>query len=231
MEKAKIWAINPSKKHSFNPRFRYSVMEYEKDYYLVDNDRAWWGYISPILTWKIPETVMKINLPDVEVNNLLLDKKGQKRSDETGTTVAGLGVFISLVLGPILLFPIIEHFFNFYFPIIVNLFIALIIIIGMLILKFKLSKSAHQVIDVIGKENLSATRMIIFPISIDQKIKVLACRVLFILLALTLFIFLFTESNEMNIFILLVAVVGLFMILYPNIFMRMFAEYSVKIVD
>ena len=153
MERANIWVIS-SKKFSFKPRFRYSVIEFEQNYYLIDNDQAWWGYISPIFTWNIPEIVMKINLSKEEVDTLLLDKEGQKKVDEIGTSAAGVGVLISMIVGPVFLYPLIERLFNFHFPIFINVVIAFTIIASMLILKVRLSKSAYQIIDVIGSEKV-----------------------------------------------------------------------------
>jgi len=231
MGKAMVWVINTSKEHSFNPRFRYIVIEFEESYYLIDNDQAWWGYISPIFTWKIPETVMKINLPEEEVDALLLDKEGVKKAEKTIDSMKGVAIFISLVLGPAFLFSMLEDFFNFYLPIFINVLIAFTTIIGMLVLKSRASKSAIQVIDIIGKENLSVMRMLIFPASVGKKISILIGRMIFLILPWLLFMFLFTEENRMNLIMWFSGVFGLLMILYPNNFHRMLVKHSVKIVD
>lgn len=231
MEKAKIWVINSSKKIPFNPRSRYSVIEFEQEYYLIDNDQAWWGYISSIFTWFIPETAMKINLSEEEVDALLLDKEGVRKAEKVTNLVPAIGVLISMTLGPVFLFPMIDYFFNFHFPIFINVLVAFAIIFSMLILKSRLSKSAHQIIDIIGKENLSVTRMVIFPASIGQAIKILFSTVCFFIMALFLFMFLFTENNEMNFMGSLLGVVGLFFVFHPNAFLRMLAEYKIKILD
>ena len=230
MEKAKIWWIS-CENLSFNPRFRYSVIEFKQNYYLLDNNQAWWGNISPIFTWIIPEKVMKIKLSKEEVDALLLNKEEQIKSDEIHASTSGIGVFISVVLGPMFIFPMAERFFGFYLPTVINMLISLIIIIAMVVYKSRLSKSAVQIIDTIGTENLSETRLSIVPESIGQAIKILTFRIFFLMMSLGLFIFLSTEANEVNVIGWLGGLMGLFGVLYSNTFLRKFARYKIKILD
>ena len=229
MGEAKIWRIL-SKNLAFNPYLRYIVIEFEQNHYLVDNNYAWWGYISPIFTWIIPEKVMKINLSKEEVDALLLDREGQEKSGESNTSARGIGVFISVVLGP-LLFPMADHFFGFYIPISINMLISLAIITAMVVLKSRLSKSAVQIMDFIGTENLSEIRIAIVPLSVWQALKILASRMVFSMMLLGLFMFIFAESNEMNVMGWLAGLFGLSGVLYQNFLLRTFARYKIKIFD
>ena len=231
MTSAKHWFINISKKHAFNPRLRYSMMEWEENYYLIDNDQAWWGYISPILTWMIPETIMRVNLSKEEIEALLLDREGVEKSAGAINLGKGVAIFISLVLGPPVLFPLINHFLEFQIPVLVNLLISSAIIVGMLILKRRISRSAIGLIDIIGKENLTETKVILVPSSLWQKVKILILRMIFFIITMFLFMYLFTEGNQMNFMGWLAGIFGLFMIIYPNTFLRVFSKYRIKMID
>ena len=229
MEKVKVWKI--LRKYPFNPRIRYSVIESEQGYYLIDHDRTLWRSVVPFLNWIIPEKAMRINLAKSEINDLLLHKRKSQKYKEDNALGTGIAVLITATLGPAFLYPIFDYLFDFNLPSFINYIIAFLIIIGVLIIKVRLSKSAKQIVEIIGEENLSKQKIRIFPASIFSAIISLASFLLMLFLASALFLFLGTEGNQMNIIILALSALGIFMLLNVNSYLMNATEYRIKVLD
>ena len=174
---------------------------------------------------------MKINIPKFEINSLLLDKEKSDKQKSDGTWGIGFTVLISMTLGPALIFPILNAIFTFNLPIFINFIFAFLIIISALIIRIKLSKPAKQLIEFISEENLSETRMWIFPASIFQALISLIFLVVILFVASALFMFLGTEDNLMNLIVLSVGFMGFFALLSINSLLMHIVKYRIKILD
>jgi uncharacterized membrane protein (TIGR01218 family) len=212
-------------------RLNYTVLESETGYYLIDNNRAWWGYIFPMLAWVIPEETKKIHLSKREVNTLLLDKKLAKKRDKDGKTSVAFATMAGNPIVISLLFPVIR-LLDIHLPIYINILIVCLISGYMLAWRMKNTKNAKRILDIIGKENLSKQKMLIFPSSIFQGLKALfffSLAIIFILIGKTHF--LWEESNATNGIMFVLGAMGFFGYLYANLLLKLLAKYRIKMID
>ena len=183
MAKAKVWSILRLK------QFRYVVVEFDQNHYLVDLDirSCWIGYFLPIFNWMISHKVMKINLSEEKVNNLLLNKElSERRRVLSSSFYAGISILGASFLGPILesLFENWESGFAVY----TNYSLIFLLLIILLLIKFHSAKNATKVLDLIGKENLSELNAQLYPMSFKQGFKILVATLFAIFLMVGFFV-------------------------------------------
>jgi len=229
MANIKIWQI--SKTFPFKPGSRYSIIESDRESYLVDRDYAWWGYISPLFNWLIPEKALKIDLSKEEINTLLVEKEDLEKQEERGNIGIGWGILLGGPVGMAIFTPLIE-LVNENLTLYASVFIVCLTSVFILIRKVKLSKEAKRILDVIGKENLFEQRILLYPISISQRIKVLFIFHLIAILALVgNFHFLWIESNKSNIFLFVLGVASFLVYSHANGLFMLIGKYRIKILD
>ena len=225
MEKVEIWKI--LRKFPFNTA-RYSIIEFKEGYYLMDHEQNWWRYVFPMISWLIPRKVMNINLSKLEINTLLLDKKLSKKRDKEGNTGISL---VAIIGGGPLVISFLE-LLNINVSVYINLIIVLAIMAFILIWKIRTSKNAVKILDVIGKENLSGERILIFPSSLFQVIKVCFFFVfLNIVVLISKIHFLLMESGQSNPFLFLGGAMFFLAWIHMDGLLMIMGKYRIKILD
>ncbi|MBA1326418.1 DUF443 family protein [Enterococcus faecium] len=163
METVRLWIFMKN----FRSALRYVILESKSGYYLIDTDHYtfWGGYLFPIFNWIIPHKVMKINLPAEEINRLILNKDLQRKREKEHSNVAWIGpafaVVTSSIVGPMLESIYSDFHWN-------TLFICYFKYSCSFVYKGYVSKKNKDILTLIGVNNLSSTKIILFPESIKK---------------------------------------------------------------
>ena len=175
MENVKMWQIAKS----FPMGLRYVVMETDSGYYLIDTDSPSFlvGYLSPLFSWFVSHTIMKIHLPPEEIHRLLLNKELQAKNAAIIPGLAGVSVILGVVVLPRLIGPILDPIFEGWYSDLSAYLTYLVLFFALflpILLKIFLSrKSQRMMLTIIGKENLSSFPVSITPASISKGIGIL----------------------------------------------------------
>ena len=228
MEKVKIWPIE--RPLPFNPGSRYSIIESKTGHYLVDHDRDLRRHFLPVFHCVIPEKVMKISMPKFKVDGLLLDKRKTQKLNEDAAFKSGIGLLISKTLGPVLIIPILTALI-FDVPNFIYFFVVFLIMMSVVVVRIKLSKRAKQLLDFIGEENLSETKMWIVPAGIFQVIKSLFIIIFGLFFTIMMFVFLETDEVLMILLAFILGTAVLFMFSNLHGLLMQNVNYRIKILD
>lgn len=191
-----------------NPRYR--ILAINGEHYLLDMWRSFWKIIFPFLFWLLPNTVFKVEDPELVKK---LREREVKQQTKLGTAGTLLGGGIAVFLGN-LLTPLIERF-GVESTIGINISIVAITIILMSFLFFYMTRlSKNRLYKMINMEQLSTSRLWIRPGSIKRFLQVLFQY--FFLLSLT--VLFFGGFFEMqNIIMLLLAAVCFLLVLISSL--------------
>jgi len=167
-----VYALNTR----INTRGKYTVVVSKKGYYLIDHDKAWWGYILPIFSWIIPQKVMKINLPMELIAKTIINRATHDEIQENRDATrpwSNFGLIIVFSMGG--LFAALSSL-AFSSSIILNIIISIVLISVTLYFKVTYSRRAEATLErflyeKISESSFTEMRMLIFPSSPFQVIK------------------------------------------------------------
>ncbi|MDQ8565021.1 DUF443 family protein [Enterococcus faecium] len=224
METARIWIFMKN----FRSALRYVILESKSGYYLIDTDHYTFlgGYLFPIFNWIIPHKVMKINLPADKINRLILNKDLQRKREKEHSNVIWIGAAFAVVTSSIV-GPMLESIYSDFSIGIRYLFVTLSIAV-LLCIKGYVNKKNKDILTLIGVNNLSSTKIILFPESIKEGSRLLIIFIMLILFSVSSMVA-FIVSN--NWFILAGVMLFSSFYLFSNALLAQRGKYKFKILD
>lgn len=169
---------------------------------------------------------MKINLPAEEINRLILNKDLQRKREKEHSNVAWIGPAFAVVTSSIV-GPILESIYSDFSIEIRYLFVTLSIAV-LLCIKGYVSKKNKDILTLIGVNNLSSTKIILFPESIKEGSRLLIIFIMLILFSVSSMVA-FIVSN--NWFILAGVMLFSSFYLFSNALLAQRGKYKFKILD
>jgi uncharacterized membrane protein (TIGR01218 family) len=171
---------------------------------------------------------MRINLSKEEINKRLLDKelsKKHKQKAKTNTSLSGMTPLLVPAATPII------ELFNIKLPSFINLIIVLLSFILILRLHIQKSKQAKKLLRMIGQENLSQERILIFPSSVFQILKILFIFIFSIGLTLVFNTHFLWYDDQSNGPLLVMGAVFFMGVINMNTVLMRAGKYKIKILD
>lgn len=184
---------------------RYRVVDFNAQYYLMDVDASWLGYVFFGFNWLMPQKLYRIN--EMEKNDLLVQTVNTKTRKHSN--ILWLGLFVAV--------------FTFVFP---QWLIggALLSAILMRVVMSKQSRKRLQ--EKINLHHLSVTKMRLVPISLATILKNIAVYCFFLLLMLlALFLLIMLEGYWV---LSLCSAVLVFLFLSTNYLSASIGNYQIK---
>ncbi|WP_158701619.1 DUF443 family protein [Lentibacillus sp. Marseille-P4043] len=199
---------------------RYRILTINGEKFILDIWGSFWKIVFPFFFWMLPNSVYKVDDPDLVEKLTTLEVKQNKIRMALAVLAGGVSVFLGNLLTPLM------DYFNFQSTKLVRLMIITITIIVVLTLFFYMAKRCKiRLYSMANLERLPTDRLWIRPMSFKHFFQVLFSYLIFLLFALFAFAAFF---NMPNVIALLVAAAFSFLLLIVNAMTVMGESTTVK---
>lgn len=152
---------------------RYRILIINGEQYILDMERSFWKTVFPFFNWVLPSTVFKVE--NSSIVERLKEPNKEKVRGGWGTSLAGIGYFLGILLAPLM------GYFEIPMSPLVNTMLLVLALIFVTILYMSMSNRRKKKLEtVVDLDELSRRELRILPSSKKQVFKLLAAFLWFV---------------------------------------------------